>query len=34
MLDFAKGVKSVEINVWLTIEAENVKEHSGTLFGK
>jgi hypothetical protein len=34
MLDFAKGVKSVEINIWLTIEAENGKEHSGTLFGK
>ena len=34
MLDFAKGVKGVEINVWQTIEAENGKEHSGTLFGK
>ena len=32
MLDLAKGVKSVETNVWLTIEAENGKEHPRTLF--
>ncbi len=32
MLDLTKGVKGVETNVWLTIEAENGKEHTGTLF--
>ena len=26
------GVKGVETNVWLTIEDENGKEHTGTLF--
>ena len=32
MLDLTTGVKGVETNVWLTIEDENGKEHSGTLF--
>ena len=32
MLDLTKGVKGVETNVYLTIEDENGKEHSGTLF--
>ena len=29
-----KGVKGVETNVWLTIEEENRKENTGTLFVK
>jgi hypothetical protein len=32
ILDLTKGVKGVETNVWLTIEDENGKEHTGTLF--
>jgi len=32
MLDLTKGVKGVETNVWLTIEDENGKEHTGTFF--
>ena len=32
MLDLIKGVKGVETNVYLTIEDENGKEHTGTLF--
>lgn len=32
MIDLTKGVKGVETNVWLTIQAENGKEHIGTLF--
>jgi hypothetical protein len=32
MLDLTKGVKGIETNVWLTIEDENGKEHTGTLF--
>ena len=32
MLDLTKGVKGVETNVWLSIEDENGKEHTGTLF--
>lgn len=32
MLDWTKGVKGVETNVYLTIEDENAKEHTGTLF--
>jgi hypothetical protein len=32
MLDLTKGVKGVETNVWLTIEDESRKEHTGTLF--
>jgi hypothetical protein len=32
MLDLTKGIKEVETNVWLTIEDENGKEHTGTLF--
>lgn len=32
MLDLTKGVKGVETNVWLTIQDENGKEHTGTLF--
>lgn len=32
MLDMTKGVKGVETNVYLTIEDENGKEHTGTLF--
>lgn len=32
MLDLSKGVKGVETNVWLTVEDENGKEHTGTLF--
>lgn len=32
MLDLTKGVKGVETNVCLTIEDENGKEHTGTLF--
>lgn len=32
MLDLTKGVKGVETNVWLTIEDESGKEHTGTLF--
>jgi hypothetical protein len=31
-LDLTKGVKRVETNVWLTIEDENKKEYTGTLF--
>ncbi len=33
MLEITKGVKGVETNVWLTIQDENGKEHTGTLFG-
>lgn len=32
MLDLTKGVNGVETNVWLTIENEYGKEHTGTLF--
>ncbi len=32
LLDLTKGVKGVETNVWLTIQDENGKEHTGTLF--
>lgn len=32
ILDLTKGVKGVETNVWLTIEDESGKEHTGTLF--
>jgi hypothetical protein len=32
VLDVTKGVKGVETNVWLTIENENGREHTGTLF--
>lgn len=32
MLNLTKGVKGVETNVWLTIEDESGKEHTGTLF--
>jgi hypothetical protein len=32
MLDLTKGFKGVETNVWLTIEDESGKEHTGTLF--
>lgn len=32
VLDLTKGVKGVETNVWLTIEDESGKEHTGTLF--
>jgi hypothetical protein len=32
MLDLTKGVKGVETNVWLTIQDEEGKEHTGTLF--
>ena len=32
MLDLTKGVKGVETNVYLTIEDESGKEHTGTLF--
>jgi hypothetical protein len=32
MLDLTKGIKGVETNVWLTIEDENGKEHTGNLF--
>lgn len=32
ILDLTKGVKGGETNVWLTIEDENNKEHTGTLF--
>ena len=32
MLDLTKGVMGVETNVYLTIEDENGKEHTGTLF--
>lgn len=32
MLDLTKGVKGVETNVWLTIEDESGKKHTGTLF--
>jgi len=32
ILDLTKGVKGVETNVWLTIEDETGKEHTGTLF--
>ncbi|MBU3714206.1 MAG: hypothetical protein FGM46_04580 [Ferruginibacter sp.] len=32
MLDLTNGVKGVETNVYLTIEVENGKEHTGTLF--
>jgi hypothetical protein len=34
MLDLTKGVKGVETNVYLTIEDENGKEHTRTLFVK
>ncbi|HMY83574.1 MAG TPA: hypothetical protein PLC76_12485 [Saprospiraceae bacterium] len=30
--DLTRGVKGVETNVWLTIEEENGKEYTGTLF--
>lgn len=32
LLDLTKGVKGVETNVWLTIEDESGKEHTGTLY--
>jgi len=32
MLDLTKGAKGVETNVWLTIQDEKGKEHTGTLF--
>jgi hypothetical protein len=32
LLDLTKGIKGVETNVWLTIEDEMGKEHTGTLF--
>lgn len=32
MPDLTKGVKGMETNVWLTIEDENGKEYTGTLF--
>jgi hypothetical protein len=32
MLDLTKGIKGVETNVYLTIDDENGKEHTGTLF--
>ncbi len=32
LLDLTKGVKGVETNVLLTIQDENGKEHTGTLF--
>ena len=32
MLDLTKGLKGVETNVWLTIQDENSKEHTGTLY--
>ncbi|MBK9726505.1 MAG: hypothetical protein IPO86_00140 [Saprospiraceae bacterium] len=32
MLDLTKGIKGVETNVWVTIQDENGKEHTGTLF--
>ena len=32
LVDLTKGVKGVETNVWLTIEDESGKEHTGTLF--
>ena len=32
VLDLTKGVKGVETNVWLTIQDENGKQHTGTLF--
>jgi hypothetical protein len=32
MLDLTKGVKGDETNVWLTIEDESGREHTGTLF--
>lgn len=32
ILDLSKEVKGVETNVWLTIQDENGKEHTGTLF--
>lgn len=35
MLDLTKGIKGVEINVWLTtIQDEKGKEHIGTLILK
>lgn len=32
MLDLTIGVKGVKTNVWLTIEDESGKKHTGTLF--
>lgn len=32
MLDLTKDVKGVETNVWITIQDEIGKEHTGTLF--
>ena len=32
LLDLTKGAKGVETNVWLTIEDQDGKEHTGTLF--
>ena len=32
MLDLAKRAKGVETNVWITIQDEHGKEHTGTLF--
>jgi hypothetical protein len=32
LLNLTKGIKGVETNVWLTIEDESGKEHTGTLF--
>lgn len=32
MLDLKRGVNGIETNVWLTIQEENGKVHSGTLF--
>ena len=34
MLDLTKGVKGIETNVWVTIQDENRKEHTGTLLVK
>lgn len=31
ILDFSKGLKGIETNVWLTILDENGKEHTGKL---
>ena len=30
-LDFAKGIKGIETNVWLTVQDKNGIEHRGTL---
>ncbi|HMS97643.1 MAG TPA: hypothetical protein PKA12_02815 [Saprospiraceae bacterium] len=32
LVDLTKGVKGVETNVWMTIEDESGKEHTGALF--